>query len=134
MKLRSRHLLGIAPLEPDEISLILDTAEGFAPIASREIKKVPTLRGKTVVNFFVEPILATHDRQRFEIVCYSDVAVEDDVHGRAGIVVLEEVVVAARVAQGGAAIGAVVSRGDRQVERVDLDDGASGVVVDGGGD
>jgi aspartate carbamoyltransferase catalytic subunit len=65
MKLRSRHLLGIAPLESDEIALILDTAEGFAPIATREIKKVPTLRGKTVVNFFVEP--STRTRSSFEV-------------------------------------------------------------------
>lgn len=65
MKLRGRHLLGIAPLEPDEITLILDTAEGFAPIATREIKKVPTLRGKTVVNFFVEP--STRTRSSFEV-------------------------------------------------------------------
>ncbi len=65
MKLRGRHLLGIAPLEPDEIALILDTAEGFAPIAAREIKKVPTLRGKTVVNFFVEP--STRTRSSFEV-------------------------------------------------------------------
>jgi aspartate carbamoyltransferase catalytic subunit len=65
VKLRGRHLLGIAPLEPDEIALILDTAEGFAPIAAREIKKVPTLRGKTVVNFFVEP--STRTRSSFEV-------------------------------------------------------------------
>lgn len=65
MNLRTRHLLGIAPLESEEIGLILDTAEGFAPIASREIKKVPTLRGKTVVNFFVEP--STRTRSSFEV-------------------------------------------------------------------
>jgi len=65
MKLRSRHLLGIAALEPDEIFLILDTAEGFAEVSTREIKKVPTLRGKTVVNFFVEP--STRTRSSFEL-------------------------------------------------------------------
>ena len=65
MNLRGRHLLGIEPLEPDEINLILDTAEGFAPISEREIKKVPTLRGKTVINFFVEP--STRTRSSFEI-------------------------------------------------------------------
>ena len=65
MRLRSRHLVGIASLEPDEIGLILDTAESFAEIGTREIKKVPTLRGKTVVNFFVEP--STRTRSSFEL-------------------------------------------------------------------
>ncbi len=65
MKLSSPHLLGIEPLAPDEITLILDTAEGFSDIATREIKKVPTLRGKTVVNFFVEP--STRTRSSFEL-------------------------------------------------------------------
>ena len=65
MKLRSRHLLGIEGLEPEEITLILDTAESLAQISQREIKKVPTLRGRTVVNFFVEP--STRTRSSFEI-------------------------------------------------------------------
>jgi aspartate carbamoyltransferase catalytic subunit len=65
VKLRSPHLLGIEPLTADEITLILDTAEGFSDIATREIKKVPTLRGKTVVNFFVEP--STRTRSSFEL-------------------------------------------------------------------
>ena len=65
MKLSSPHLLGTEPLAAAEIQLILDTAEGFAGIATREIKKVPTLRGKTVVNFFVEP--STRTRSSFEI-------------------------------------------------------------------
>jgi aspartate carbamoyltransferase catalytic subunit len=65
MRLRSPHLLGIAHLEPDEIALILDTAESFAQIGKRAIKKVPTLRGKTVVNFFVEP--STRTRSSFEL-------------------------------------------------------------------
>ena len=65
MKLESRHLLGIEPLTAGEITLILDTAEGFSDIATREIKKVPTLRGKTVVNFFVEP--STRTRSSFEL-------------------------------------------------------------------
>ena len=65
MKLASPHLLGIEPLDPEEIKLILDTAEGFSDIATREIKKVPTLRGKTVVNFFVEP--STRTRSSFEL-------------------------------------------------------------------
>lgn len=65
MRLRSGHLLGIDGMEPDEITLILDTAEGFAEIGTREIKKVPTLRGKTVVNFFVEN--STRTRSSFEL-------------------------------------------------------------------
>ena len=65
MRLKTRHLLGIHHLSPDEISLILDTAESFAEIGTREIKKVPTLRGKTVVNFFVEP--STRTRSSFEL-------------------------------------------------------------------
>ena len=50
-----KDLLGIAELSPDEINLILDTAEAMSEIAERPIKKVPTLRGKTVVNLFFEP-------------------------------------------------------------------------------
>jgi aspartate carbamoyltransferase catalytic subunit len=65
VKLKSPHLLGIEPLTAEEITLILDTAEGFTDIATREIKKVPTLRGKTVVNFFVEP--STRTRSSFEL-------------------------------------------------------------------
>ncbi len=65
MKLQSPHLLGIEPMTADEITLVLDTAEGFSDIAAREIKKVPTLRGKTVVNFFVEP--STRTRSSFEL-------------------------------------------------------------------
>src|SRR2546426_3556995 len=65
MNLRSPHLLGIEPLVSEEINLILDTAESLAQISQREIKKVPTLRGKTVVNFFVEP--STRTRSSFEI-------------------------------------------------------------------
>ena len=65
MKLRSRHLLGIEPLSPEEITLILETAESFVEVSQREIKKVPTLRGKTVVNFFVEA--STRTRSSFEL-------------------------------------------------------------------
>lgn len=63
--LRSRHLLGIADLTPEEIVLILDTAEAMKEIGARTIKKVPTLRGKTVVNLFFEP--STRTRTSFEI-------------------------------------------------------------------
>jgi aspartate carbamoyltransferase catalytic subunit len=65
MNLASPNLLGIETLEPAEITAILDTAESFAEISTREIKKVPTLRGKTVVNFFVEP--STRTRSSFEL-------------------------------------------------------------------
>ena len=65
MRLNTPHLLGIDTMDPAEISLILDTAESFAEIGTREIKKVPTLRGKTVVNFFVEP--STRTRSSFEL-------------------------------------------------------------------
>ncbi|HET7694890.1 MAG TPA: aspartate carbamoyltransferase catalytic subunit [Vicinamibacterales bacterium] len=63
--LRSRHLLGIADLTPDEITLVLDTAEAMTEIAARPIKKVPTLRGRTVVNLFFEP--STRTRTSFEV-------------------------------------------------------------------
>jgi aspartate carbamoyltransferase catalytic subunit len=63
--LRSKDLLGISELAPDEITLILDTADAMKEIASRPIKKVPALRGKTVVNLFFEP--STRTRTSFEI-------------------------------------------------------------------
>jgi aspartate carbamoyltransferase catalytic subunit len=65
LNLASPHLLGTEGLTSEEIALILDTAESFAQVSEREIKKVPTLRGKTVVNFFVEP--STRTRSSFEI-------------------------------------------------------------------
>jgi aspartate carbamoyltransferase catalytic subunit len=63
--LKSRHLLGIADLAPEEIGLVLDTAEAMKEIAARPIKKVPTLRGRTVVNLFFEP--STRTRTSFEV-------------------------------------------------------------------
>jgi len=63
--LRSKDLLGIADLTPDEINLILDTADVMKEVGSRPIKKVPALRGKTVVNLFFEP--STRTRTSFEI-------------------------------------------------------------------
>src|SRR5918998_644486 len=63
--LRHKDLLGIADLSPDEITLILDTAEAMKEIGSRPIKKVPALRGKTIVNLFFEP--STRTRTSFEI-------------------------------------------------------------------
>ena len=64
-KLRHKDLLGISDLTPEEILLILDTAEAMREIGDRPIKKVPALRGKTVVNLFFEP--STRTRTSFEI-------------------------------------------------------------------
>ncbi len=61
----TKDLLGIPDLSTDEIYHILDTAEAMREIGERPIKKVPTLRGKTVVNLFYEP--STRTRTSFEI-------------------------------------------------------------------
>jgi aspartate carbamoyltransferase catalytic subunit len=63
--LSQKNLLGIADLSPEEIVLILDTAEAMKEVGKRAIKKVPTLRGRTVVNLFFEP--STRTRTSFEI-------------------------------------------------------------------
>jgi aspartate carbamoyltransferase catalytic subunit len=63
--LRRKDLLGIADLTAPEITLVLDTAEAMKEVATRPIKKVPALRGKTVVNLFFEP--STRTRTSFEI-------------------------------------------------------------------
>ena len=63
--LRRKDLLGIADLSPAEIELILDTAVAMKEIGTRPIKKVPALRGKTVVNLFFEP--STRTRTSFEV-------------------------------------------------------------------
>ncbi len=60
-----KDLLGIADLTPDDIYKVLETAEAMREVATRAIKKVPTLRGKTVVNLFYEP--STRTRTSFEI-------------------------------------------------------------------
>jgi len=60
-----KDLLGIRDLSVPEIELILDTADSFKEISTRDIKKVPTLRGKTVINFFFEA--STRTRTSFEI-------------------------------------------------------------------
>jgi len=64
-RLRSRHLLGIADLDPAEIELVLDTAVAMKEIGTRTIKKVPALRGRTVVNLFFEA--STRTRLSFEL-------------------------------------------------------------------
>jgi aspartate carbamoyltransferase catalytic subunit len=63
--LRRKDLLGIVDLTPEEIALVLDTAEAMKEVGTRPIKKVPALRGKTVVNLFFEP--STRTRTSFEI-------------------------------------------------------------------
>jgi aspartate carbamoyltransferase catalytic subunit len=60
-----KDLLGIRELEAGEIAHILDTAESFRDVSRREIKKVPTLRGRTVINLFFEA--STRTRTSFEI-------------------------------------------------------------------
>jgi aspartate carbamoyltransferase catalytic subunit len=60
-----KDLLGIEELSVGEIELILETAESFREVSERPIKKVPTLRGKTVVNLFLEA--STRTRSSFEI-------------------------------------------------------------------
>jgi len=64
-RLRGKDLLGIADLTAAEIRLVLDTAEAMKEIAARPIKKVPALRGKTVINLFFEP--STRTRTSFEV-------------------------------------------------------------------
>ncbi len=65
MRWQRKDLLGIRELSAEEITFILDTADAFKEVGTREIKKVPALRGKTLVNFFVEP--STRTRTSFEI-------------------------------------------------------------------
>lgn len=65
MSWNSKHLLDIESLSPEELNTILDTAKAFKAVGERAIKKVPALRGKTVVNLFVEP--STRTRISFEL-------------------------------------------------------------------
>ncbi|HYA87934.1 MAG TPA: aspartate carbamoyltransferase catalytic subunit [Nitrospirota bacterium] len=65
MSLSSKDLLGIKGMTADEIKLILDTASTFKDVSERDIKKVPTLRGKTVINLFYEA--STRTRTSFEL-------------------------------------------------------------------
>ncbi len=62
---KRKHLLGMEDLEVDEINLVLETAESFKEVSTRAIKKVPTMRGKTVVNLFFES--STRTRTSLEI-------------------------------------------------------------------
>jgi aspartate carbamoyltransferase catalytic subunit len=63
--LTSKHIMTMDDLSADDITLILDTAESFAEVNQRRIKKLPTLRGRTIVNLFFEP--STRTRMSFEI-------------------------------------------------------------------
>jgi aspartate carbamoyltransferase catalytic subunit len=65
MSWNRKHLLDIESLEPADILSVLDTARAFKAVGERAIKKVPALRGKTVVNLFVEP--STRTRISFEL-------------------------------------------------------------------
>ena len=65
MPLSVKHLLGTRDLSREDITTILDTADSFKEISTRQIKKVPTLRGRTIINMFFEP--STRTRTSFEI-------------------------------------------------------------------
>jgi len=65
MTLKRKDILDMKDLSVEEINLILDTADSFLEVSTREIKKVPTLRGKTIINLFVEA--STRTRTSFEI-------------------------------------------------------------------
>jgi aspartate carbamoyltransferase catalytic subunit len=65
MSWHRKHLLDIESLTPEEILTVLDTARAFKAVGTRAIKKVPALRGKTVVNLFIEP--STRTRISFEL-------------------------------------------------------------------
>ena len=65
MNWNRKHLLDIESLSAEEITIVLDTAKTFKAVGERAIKKVPALRGKTVVNLFIEP--STRTRISFEL-------------------------------------------------------------------
>ena len=65
MAFERKHILGLEELTPEEITLILDTAESMKEVSERDVKKVPALRGVTVCNLFFEP--STRTRSSFEI-------------------------------------------------------------------
>ena len=65
MGFKRKDLLSISSLAPEEIQLILEASEPFKEVSGRQIKKVPALRGKTVVNLFFEP--STRTRTSFEL-------------------------------------------------------------------
>jgi aspartate carbamoyltransferase catalytic subunit len=68
MRWTRKDLLGLRELSAEEITFILETADAFKQVGTREIKKVPALRGKTLVNFFIEP--STRTRTSFELAAF----------------------------------------------------------------
>jgi aspartate carbamoyltransferase catalytic subunit len=68
MRWSRKDLLGLRELSAEEIGFILETADAFKQVGAREIKKVPALRGKTLVNFFIEP--STRTRTSFELAAF----------------------------------------------------------------
>jgi len=68
MNWNRKDLLGLRELSADEINFILETADAFKQVGTREVKKVPALRGKTLINFFVEP--STRTRTSFELAAH----------------------------------------------------------------
>ena len=65
MTLTQKHLIDIGDFSAADITEILDTAERFKEVNDRALKKLPTLRGRTIVNLFLEP--STRTRTSFEI-------------------------------------------------------------------
>lgn len=65
MDWRRKHVLGLSDFRPEEIEFVIDTARSMEEVLTRDIKKVPALRGKTVVNLFFEA--STRTRTSFEI-------------------------------------------------------------------
>src|ERR1700732_2740495 len=68
MRWKRKDLIGLRELSAEEINFILETADAFKEVGTREIKKVPALRGKTLINFFVEP--STRTRTSFELAAH----------------------------------------------------------------
>jgi aspartate carbamoyltransferase catalytic subunit len=68
MNWNRKDLLGLRELSAGEINFILETADAFKQVGTREIKKVPALRGKTLINFFIEP--STRTRTSFELAAF----------------------------------------------------------------
>lgn len=64
-RFRHKHILGLAQMTAEDILHVIHTARSFREISTRPIKKVPTLRGKTIINFFFEP--STRTRLSFEV-------------------------------------------------------------------
>src|SRR3982751_950893 len=65
---KRKDLVGLRELSADEIMFVLETADAFKQVGTRDVKKVPALRGKTLVNFFVEP--STRTRTSFELAAF----------------------------------------------------------------